>query len=161
MQKVLGYEAIEVGRAKLVKSGNPAKLLITSTKGLGVLVGDFLREAESGSTLPFFFPAQNQDTSLSGVIISEANRNLEFGNLDVVAVAFDPKAKVNPGEVFKIMSKSYVKKDPIKEKEFVTIPAEQIGLLMIIRSFDRVSYGIITDVSRAINSGDLVMHPRN
>jgi len=155
----LGVEAIDIGRAKLIKPGDPAKVMITSTKGVGVVAGDFLRPVNDSESLPFFFPSVNSDESIKGFILPLQNRSRELGKLDVVAIAFDENADVQPGQVFKMMSKSVARKDPRNPKEVVIIPEERLGVLMIIRVFDRISYGIITDAEVPVNGGDSVVHP--
>lgn len=155
----LGVEAIDLGRAQLLKPGDPAKVEILSSKGLGILAGDFLRPISEDASVPFFFPSAHDSTGIRGVILPMSNRNREMGKLDIVAVTIGSREQVQPGQVFKVVSKKVTKKDPINPKKVVVIPEERIGLIMIIRVFDRISYGIVTDASRAINAGDNIIHP--
>jgi len=155
----LGVEAIDIGRAKLVKPGDPAKIMVTSTKGVGVIAGDFLRPVNEAESLPFFFPSVTSDESIKGHILPLQNRTRELGKLDVIAIAFDENADVQPGQVFKMMSQSVARKDLFNPKEVVMIPEERLGVLMILRVFDRISYGIITDSDSPIDGGDIVVHP--
>jgi len=155
----LGVEAIDIGRAKLVRPGDPAKILITSSKNVGVIEGDFLRPVSGAESLPFFFPSVNSNEAVKGYVIPHQNRSRELGKLDVVAIAFDENADIQPGQVFKMMSKSVARKDPMRPKEVVMIPEERLGVVMILRVFDRISYGIITDAEGPINGGDSVVHP--
>jgi len=39
------------------------------------------------------------------------------------------------------------------------VPEERYGVLMVFRTFDRVSYAIIMDTSRPVNVSDVVRNP--
>lgn len=47
----------------------------------------------------------------------------------------------------------------IADKGFVTLPDERYGLLLVFRTFDRVSYGLIMQSTLAVNQGDVVTTP--
>jgi hypothetical protein len=44
-------------------------------------------------------------------------------------------------------------------RDKVTLPDEQAGLLMIFRTFDRVSFGLVMHAIRVIHVGDRVRNP--
>ncbi len=41
----------------------------------------------------------------------------------------------------------------------VTLPDERYGLLLVFRTFDRTSYALIMNASRAVNVLDIVTNP--
>ncbi len=49
--------------------------------------------------------------------------------------------------------------DPANNPNLVKLPDERIGLLMIFRTFDRVSYGLIMQASEPVNTLDIVKTP--
>lgn len=49
--------------------------------------------------------------------------------------------------------------DPANNPNLVKLPDERIGLLMIFRTFDRVSYGLIMQASEPVNVLDIVKTP--
>ena len=51
------------------------------------------------------------------------------------------------------------KTDPANNPNLVKLPDERIGLLMIFRTFDRVSYGLIMQASEPVNTLDIVQTP--
>ncbi|HEU4708535.1 MAG TPA: LysM peptidoglycan-binding domain-containing protein [Methylophilaceae bacterium] len=51
------------------------------------------------------------------------------------------------------------KVDPDENPNLVKLPDERIGLLMIFRTFDRVSYGLIMQASEPVNTLDIVKTP--
>lgn len=50
-------------------------------------------------------------------------------------------------------------KNPIKDRETVTLPDERYGLLLVFRTFDRVSYGLVMQSTLAVQQGDVVTTP--
>ena len=172
--EVLGLEAIDLGDADLAKAGDPARILITSSnKEIDVL--DRLRKVDQKETIPFFFPRANPYHSIRGYVLPDINKAPELGPLDkVIAISIGERESVKPGHVFRIQSQPIEKVDPLKaqekksfydsimkKKETFTIPREDIGLAMVFRVFDKVSYAIITNAERPISPGDRLVHPNS
>jgi LysM repeat protein len=154
----LGLEALDIGSARLVRPGDPAKVMILTSKE-GVEIGDHLKPDNSGGSLPFFFPSVHPDTETKGVILRSDKKTAELGRLDIVSITFGEREGIEPGQVFKVISGVKTKVDPKTKKKF-DIPEEQIGLIMIFRVFEKVSYGIITNATRQIVVFDQVVHPK-
>ncbi|MGQ0443422.1 MAG: LysM peptidoglycan-binding domain-containing protein, partial [Methylophilaceae bacterium] len=55
--------------------------------------------------------------------------------------------------------KEPVNKEVILKPGQVKLPDERVGLLMVFRTFDRVSYGLIMNASDAIYTLDMVHTP--
>ena len=157
-KEVLGLEAIHIGDSRLLKPGDPARIAVQkSFQEVAVL--DMLRELEPGSkSLPYFYPRAHDNKEIKGFILHEKNRVTELGPLNVVVITLGERENVEPGHVFKIMSQKETRKDP-KTRKTYQIPHEQVGLMMVFRVFDKVSYALITDSIRSINAGDVVIHP--
>lgn len=157
-KELLGLEAIHIGDSRLLKPGDPGRLIVQeSFEEVAVL--DVMREVSSESkSLPYFYPRAPEDEKIKGYILKEQNRVTELGPLNVVVVTLGEREKVVPGHVFKIMSQKETRKDP-KTKKRYQIPHEQVGLMMVFRVFEKVSYALITDSQRPINAGDVVIHP--
>ena len=50
-------------------------------------------------------------------------------------------------------------KETVAEKGFVTLPEERYGLMLVFRTFDRVSYALVMQTSLAVLKGDIVATP--
>jgi hypothetical protein len=48
---------------------------------------------------------------------------------------------------------------PTREPRGSGVPEERYGVLMVFRTFERVSYAIIMDTSRPVNVSDVVRNP--
>ncbi len=153
----LGWEAVHVGDANKLGSGDPTKFSITNAYE-EVKATDRLRAIEKEDVLPFFAPRAPDNSKLRGVILEAPNRETELGALSVVAVNLGDRENVQPGDVFRIKSQRYQKRDPVNGERYF-IPEEDIGLLLIFRTFEKVSYGLITDTNRQVRAGDVLVSP--
>ena len=79
-------------------------------------------------------------------------KNLKELNLDVYTGP-DGKKVVN-------LAKDFVKAKPALAPNELKLPDERVGLLMIFRTFDRISYGLIMSSSDAISALDSVQTPQ-
>ena len=155
--ELLGFEAEHIGDSRLLKTGDPARVGIqNSFQEVAVL--DRLREVDSGKSLPYFYPRAHDSLGIHGRILEMKNKATELGPLDVVVITLGEREGVEPGHVFKIMSQKMTKKDP-KTKQLYQLPHEQVGLMMVFRVFEKVSYALITNSSQMLQAGDHVIHP--
>jgi hypothetical protein len=157
--ETLGLEAEDVGTATLLQAGDTARVAILDTNGTDVVSGDFLRPINPSDSVPFFFPQVHSTMGINGLILPAVTNNAELGKFDIVAVSIGERELAKPGQVFKIMSQARLKLDPTKKDEAFVIPQENVGLLMLIRVFEKVSYAIVTDATRPVNIGDTILHP--
>lgn len=154
----LGWEAVHVGDASKLRHGDPAKFVINRTYE-EVIATDRLRAIEEDdSALPFFAPKAPDNSELRGVILDTANRETELGALSVVAINLGEREDVKTGDVFRIRSQRYQKTDPVTGGRYF-IPQENVGLILIFRTFEKVSYGIITDTNQQVRPGDVLVSP--
>jgi hypothetical protein len=153
----LGYEAVHIGDSNLMKGGDPARLLIGKSY-TDVNMRDRLRPMPKAEALPFFAPKAPEDKGIRGAILDTENEATELGALSIVAISVGEREGVEAGSVLRIKSKKIKRKDPMNGETFY-IPEENVGLLMVFRTFEKVSYAIITDSSRQVAPGDSVVHP--
>jgi len=153
----LGYEAVHVGNSTLLKEGDVARLGIDSSY-LDVNIKDRLRAVPNEEALPFFAPKAPDDESVRGFILDTRNEATELGALSIVAITVGEREGIEAGNVLRIKSQKLKRKDPVNGETFY-IPEENVGLLMVFRTFEKVSYAIITDTSRQVTPGDSVVHP--
>jgi hypothetical protein len=48
---------------------------------------------------------------------------------------------------------------PVREEDFAKLPAERYGLVMIFRTFDRASFGLVMQASRPVAVSDIITNP--
>lgn len=153
----LGYEAVHVGDANMLKPGDPARLTITRSYD-DVNVRDRLRPIQQSEALPFFAPKAPDNENVRGVILDTPNKATELGALSVVAITLGEREGIRSGDVLRVRSQQVKKDDPVTGDAYF-IPEENVGLALVFRTFEKVSYALITDSSRQILPGDVLVSP--
>ena len=153
-RELLGREAILVSKVSLIKSGDPSKMLITSNTR-ETLVGD--RLMISNSPTPAFFQPRAADANTNGRIISLVDAVSRSGQNQVVVLNVGSDDGVQPGDTFSVIGNDRTVRDDVGQNgEYFTVPGEQAGVVMVFRSFDRVSYALIMSSTRSIKLYDRV-----
>lgn len=154
----LGYEAIHVGDANVLRRGDDVSRLVLTKTHTDANVRDRLRPIMKQQALPFFHPKAPENKDIRGQILITENEATELGAMSVVAVNLGEREGVEPGNVFRILSQPKVRKDPFNGENY-TIPEEKIGLALVFRTFEKVSYALITDSSQQVTPGDILVSP--
>jgi nucleoid-associated protein YgaU len=172
--EVLGYEAQYVGKAVLArtesttevteKNGDlkstivPATIDIVGAKG-EMRVGDRLLPEPPRSLVTYAPRAVPRDMtgrilSVYGSAVVTASQN------QVVAINRGTRDGVESGHVFSILKDGAVKVDKTDPSmPAMKLPNERVGLLMVFRTFDRVSYALILDITDGVSVGDRLVSP--
>lgn len=153
----LGWEAVHLGDANMLKAGDPSRLSLTEAYE-DVGLKDRLRPIYDKEALPFFFPKAPDNDAVRGVILETPNKATEVGALSVVAISLGEREGMQVGDVLRIKSQSVVKDDPVTGEKY-RIPEEKVGLGLVFRTFNKVSYMLITDTGRQSRPGDVVVSP--
>jgi len=158
-EEVLGIEARYVGDARLVRSGDPATLHVTRSD-LEVLIGDRLLPAVGDSYDANFQPRAPLGP-VEGQIIAVMGGVSQIGRFAVVVINRGEREGMQPGHVLSIWQRGEVVPDHVTEErgDTVKLPDEHAGLLMVFRTFDKVSFGLVMRASTNIRVLDLVRNP--
>ena len=173
--EILGYEAQYVGKAILMRSEStqestdkdgkvstelvPATIDIVSTKE-EMRVGDKLLPEPSRQLLNYVphapqSPVNAQIMSVYGSAVVNAAQN------QVVTINRGTRNGLEVGHVLAIMKDGQRMIDKTDEaRPMLKLPDERDGLLMVFRTFDKVSYGLILDTSVGVKIGDRLINPR-
>ena len=162
-QTTLGYEAIYLGSARVVRGGEPAIIQLSSvTQEVGV--GDKL-VAAGKPDIPTYAP-RAPSTALRGRIISLYGRDTrvgEYGNQSVIAINLGKAQGVEVGNVVALYRPGATVADASRSKASaaapLTLPNERYGIAFVFRVFDRVSYALVMSISKPVNKLDLVQNP--
>ena len=157
--EILGYEATFIGDADLKRTGDPAKLYI-ATSELEAIIGDRLLKSKAEEPLVNFQPRPPQK-DVSGRIISVLNGVSQIGQYNVVVLNKGASDGLEPGHVMQIMQGGDKVRDIVKGSgETVTLPLEEAGVLMVFRTFDRVSFALIMHITKPLHVLDWVRTPK-
>lgn len=154
--EVLAYEALYLGDAQRLESGDPAKLVVTSVKQ-EILPADRLMAAPQRAALPYYFP-RSPGKPVKGYVIAALNAVAEIGSHTVVTVSLGQRDGLEEGHVLRVMYRQGRHRDPVTRARY-DLPDEESALLLIFRTFEKVSYGLVLNATRPVNLLDAVVTP--
>ena len=156
---VVGYEGIFVAEGKITRSGDPATMLLNAS-AREALVGD--RALSQNQPLPMRFMPRAPDKPVEGRIIHVVDGVTQIGQYQVVILNRGARDGLNPGHVLSIWQAGDRVTDTVKTGVFnrkVQLPDERAGLLMVFKTYDRISYGLVMKAESAIHILDKVRNP--
>ena len=150
---IIGEEIASLNVKKV--TGDVATLAIQEAK-LEVRTGDRLILEEPFSLVTTFFP-RAPDAPIDGAIVTNLNGSSKAARFDTVVINRGQRESLRQGDILAIYKTMQVT-DEISN-ELITLPPERVGLVMVYRPFERLSYGIVLSASEDIESGDLLKSP--
>ena len=174
--EVLGYEAQYVGKAMLVRGEGttevenrdgsknmavvPATIDITGAKE-EMRVGDRLlpeppRQIQTYTPRAPVGKVEGRIVSVYGSAVVNAAQN------QVVAINRGTVDGMEPGIVLAILKDGASVVDRSEDtRTLMKLPDERNGLLMVFRTFERVSYALILEITDGVRVGDRLTNPRH
>lgn len=159
-KEVLGYEAIYVGDAVLQQQGDPSTLKLIKTNR-EVLIGDRLLST-GNEPLEAFFQPSAPENPVEGRILAVMGGVNQIGTHQVVVINRGNREGLTAGSVLAIYQKGNTIKDKITDKygsKTVKLPDEQAGVLMVFRTFEKLSYALVMRANRNMHVLDIVKNP--
>jgi len=187
--EVLGYEALLTGIGTLQRTGDPATVLLDATKTevlVGdrviptepeVMATDFYPHEPKQEVKGNIIAMLNGFTQIGQYDLVVLDRGLNDGIDTGTVLQVNNRGETIPDHVARDarnlipdvaeyiddrLLTHEVKGDGWEKKsrwETVTLPDEAAGLLMVFRSYDRVSFGIIMHAKRAMHVHDRIVNP--
>ena len=154
-RKPIGWEALYLGNAELVRKGDPATIVVgTTSEEIGE--GDRLVPTEPSRGINF--APRAPDRPVSGRIVSVYRGVTQVGKNSVVALNVGKEHGLDVGHVLTVELSGRLAKDR-QANELVKLPNEPIGQLLVFRAFDKIAYGLVVEASQPISVGDSVINP--
>jgi nucleoid-associated protein YgaU len=156
--EVLGVEGIHLGDAAMERQGEDVSKLQILSSNREIRPGDRLVPIEEKAPLSYYTP-HAPDRHVSGWILLAPRGVRDVGRFDVVIVSGGERDGLEEGHVLKAMFHRGTRKDPVTGEEFM-IPDEVSGLMMVFKVFEKLSYALIMEATRAISVGDKFESPQ-
>ena len=174
--EVLGHELMRVntGTATKIDQGRHkvATLKLDDGNGVEVRVGDRIIPVDPQTYDLQFFPhaPKFEPDGRYARVLSVASSMTTGGPYDVVALAVGARDGVDNGTVFSIWRQGtneydrvemgrYRGPESVAPRHRVQLPDEYAGHVMVFRTFDRMSYGLVMQSSKPSRVGYLLKHP--
>lgn len=155
--EVLGYEAIHVAEAEVIREGEPTTLRLLRSKQ-ETLLGDRLLPYQPDPLRSNFIP-KAPPQPLQGSIIDVLEGMSQIGQYHVVVLNRGERHGLEPGHVLAVYQAGAEVRDPLASRRKVVLPDERAGVVMVFRTFDRVAYALVMEATRAMHVQDRVTNP--
>jgi hypothetical protein len=156
-QEILGIRAQDVGSAKVQRVADDIATMLATRSLEEVRIGERLLPHEERPLTSIFYPSA-PDSTVEGEIMAVEGGITQVGHLDVVSINRGEREGLEAGNILAIFKRGEEVTDYIA-KEKINLPNEQAGLLMIFRTFEKMSYGLVIEAERPLAVNDLVKNP--
>jgi hypothetical protein len=169
--KIVGYTGIYTATALVSNPGSPAKALLTDASR-ETIQGDKVLAADLDVPLNFMLRAPRNE--VHGRIISVVDGTQSIGQYQIVVINRGKRHGIDAGHVLAVDTAGKTVHDVYgKQSKIVTylggvgtsfspkvkLPDERAGTLLIFKSYDRMSYGLIIGANNVIHVQDVVHNP--
>ncbi len=153
--RLIGYQGITVGDGTLRRGGDPATVALTDT----------VQEAKAGDRLlpetvdvPLNFFPRSPSSAVEGRIVSVVGGVTQIGQYQVVVLNRGTNNGVTVGDVLTVWQTGETVDDRFGGGN-VRLPDEEAGTIMVFKTYDRISYGLVMEATQAIHVHDTVRNP--
>ncbi|MGF1546395.1 MAG: LysM peptidoglycan-binding domain-containing protein [Thiotrichales bacterium] len=159
-RELLGYEAVHASDAEVIRSGEPATVVLVDAVR-EVLRGDRLLSLDPGSEGLYFVP-HAPAPGVAGEIIGLFDALSQSALYQIAVINLGQRNGVEAGHVLAVSQAGRVVSDlhhKRTETPKIALPSEHSGVMMVFRSFEKVSYALIMESVRSMRVGDIVAAP--
>lgn len=154
---LLGFEALPIAESQVTDFGDPSTVKLKKSYR-EARVGDRLLLAEAELFSANFYP-HAPAAPVGGRIISLYNGLSQIGQFQIVTLNRGTSTGLEPGHVLHIFEAGRKARDPYTG-DTEQLPPLKSGVLMVFKTTERVSYGLVMSATRAIRVLDTVEKPR-
>ncbi len=153
----LGLHVQQIGEVSLLNRKDDVATFYVENARTGILKGDYLLPANEDSLQAFFQPKPVVD-DINATIMDVEKGVLNVGLFDVVLIDAGTREGVEVGSVFAVKKHGDRIIDPVKNK-WLELPDELAGTLMVFKTFEKISYGLVMSAARPLSVGDKLAAP--
>lgn len=155
--EVIGYEAILLGTAKLVKEGEPGSVrILTARQEIGK--DDRLVAAPRPDIVNY--PLHKPKEGVDSRVVSIYGGSNAGGRYSIIAITGGEKSGIEVGHVLALSHTGQTITDRYRDrKSDVTLPNERYGLIYVFRTFQKISYALVMQAAQTVEIGDAVGTP--
>lgn len=156
---ILGYEALHVGDAIVEEFGDPSTLKIMNSSR-ETLVGYKLVPKGTDGVDQAFLP-HPPELPIEGNIIAVVDGLSRIGQFQTVVLNQGEQDGLEVGHVLAVYQAGAVIRDPFAKNygEKVQLPDVRAGIVLVFRTFERVSFALVMDSEKDMRVYDSVRNP--
>jgi hypothetical protein len=168
--EVIGHEVLVIGQVTVTKSADVSSALVTYSD-MEIRKGDLLLPVEDKPYDSSYFPHPPKSVPADMSVINFTDAVGSVGPHQVVVLSRGGKDGVDNGQTYSLYQIGDVVTDDYKypkgsnkaffhpKKKKSQLPEEFIGHVMVFRTFDNVSYGLVMDGIRPVQKGNVLHAP--
>jgi hypothetical protein len=153
--RLIGYQGISVGDGTLRRGGDPATVALTDTSQEAKAGDRLLPEAVD---IPLNFFPRSPSRNIEGRIVSVVGGVTQIGQYMVVVLNRGSNNGLSVGDVLTVWQSGETVNDRFGGGD-VRLPDEEAGTIMVFKTYDRISYGLVMEATQAIHIHDTVRNP--
>lgn len=155
--ELLGLELESVGQARRERQESDIVVLEVTLSRQEVRSSDIVLPLEARDLVTEFTP-RAPEQEVEGTILAVPGGLQFIGRLQVVALDRGRRDGLEPGHVLMVEQRGERVSDP-RTGEFLRLPGEDAGLVMVFQPYEKMSYGLVMKASRTLSVGDRVHTP--
>lgn len=155
--EALGQEATYIGLGKVIATEEDIGTLRVASTREEIQIGDRVMPTEERRVDSTFFPSA-PDVEVRGQIISVFSGVTQVGQYDVVVLNRGEREDIKVGNVMAIYKRGALARDRVANQT-IRLPSERAGLLMVFRTFEKLSYGLVLKAERPLAVHDEIRNP--
>lgn len=156
--ELLGLVAKDVAVVNVSRvQGDTASLVVQESR-MELKQGDRLVHERASGLVATFFPKPPQ-VPVEGLVTANLSGSKKISRFDTVIVNRGKRESLKQGDVLAVYRRGEMVADPMTD-EVVALPMERVGLVMVYRSFAKMSYGIVLSAREDIEVGYILRNPQ-
>ncbi len=157
-REVLGVHALDVGSGRVRGFERDVITLDIIRSDEEIRPGDRLLSSEERAVESIFVPRAPDVDVATGQIIAVERGISQVGRMDVVMINRGERDGLQVGDVMAVYKRGEVVRDRVRRGQ-VQLPDERAGLLMVFRTFEKMSFGIVLEAQRPLAVNDRLRNP--
>lgn len=155
--EVLGINADNIGGAEVIATEGDVATLSLQASNAEVRLGDRLFPTGLTPVNSFFYPSP-PTREVHGTILDVPRGVTQIGKYDVVTLNRGRRDGLVEGNVLAIYKTGETVRDRVTGEQ-VKVPDERAGMLMVFRTYEKLSYGLVLNANRSLAIMDKVTNP--
>ncbi len=156
-REVLGIHALSIGAVSVRDIKGDVATLSVIRSNEEIRLGDRLLHSEDRAVDSTFYPSA-PDRDVEGLILAVESGVSQVGKMSVVILNRGEREGLVVGNILAIHKQGELVSDRIGGGR-VQLPDERAGLLMIFRTFEKTSFGLVLEADRPLAVSDKVRNP--
>lgn len=156
-KEVLGSHALSIGAVSVRATEGDISTLTVVRTSEEIRLGDRLLPSEDRAVDSTFYPSA-PEADINGLILAVEGGVSQVGKMNVVIINRGQREGLEVGNILAIYKQGELIRDRVTGKG-VQLPDERAGLLMIFRTFEKTSFGLVLEADRSLSTMDKVRNP--